>query len=66
MSRAGSVSGPEVSKSLGPEVSRGQTWFAAGSVLELSDRHNKVTTRTMRKLLAVKKLSQGFTELTVF
>ena len=43
MSRAGSVSrpevsqilGPEVSQSLGPEVSRDRTWFAAGSVLEL-------------------------------
>ena len=33
--RAGSVSLPELSKSLGPEVSRGRTWFAAGSVLEL-------------------------------
>ena len=35
MSRAGSVSGPVVYKCFGPEVSRGQTWFAAGSVLEL-------------------------------
>ena len=26
---------PEVSKASGPEVSRGRTWFAAGSVLEL-------------------------------
>jgi hypothetical protein len=32
--RAGSVSRPEVSQSLGPVVSRGRTWFAAGSVLE--------------------------------
>ena len=30
-----SVSGPEMSQSLGPEVSCGRTWFAAGSVLEL-------------------------------
>ena len=36
MSRAGSASRPEVSKSLEPEVSRGRTWFAAGCVLELS------------------------------
>ena len=33
--RAGSVSRPEMSQSLGPEVSRGRTWFAAGRVLEL-------------------------------
>ena len=26
---------PEMSKKLGPEVSRGRTWFAAGLVLEL-------------------------------
>jgi hypothetical protein len=32
---ARSVLQPEVSKSLGLEVSRGRTWFAAGSVLEL-------------------------------
>jgi hypothetical protein len=64
--RAGNFSGLEVSKSLGSEVSRCRTWFAAGSVLELSDHHNKVTLRTTRKLLAVKKLSQGFIELTVF
>ena len=37
MSRAGSVSRPEVSKSLGLEVSRGRTYFAAGLVLELYD-----------------------------
>jgi hypothetical protein len=36
MSRAGSVSRPEVFKSLGPEVSHGRTWFAVGSVLVLS------------------------------
>ena len=33
--RAGSVSQPEVSQSLEPEVSRGRTWFAAVSVLEI-------------------------------
>ena len=33
--RAGNVSQPEMSKCLGPEVSRGRTWFASGSVLEL-------------------------------
>ena len=33
--RAGNVSQPEMSKCLGPEVSRGLTWFASGSVLEL-------------------------------
>ena len=35
MSWAGSVSKPVVSKSLGPEMSRGQSLFAAGIVLEL-------------------------------
>ena len=35
MSRAGSVSRPEVAKSLRPELSIGWTWFLAPSVLEL-------------------------------
>ena len=35
--RAGCVSRREVSKHLGPEVSRSRTWFAAGSVLELTN-----------------------------
>ena len=36
MSWAGSVSRPVVSKSLGPEMSRSQSLFAAGIVLELA------------------------------
>ena len=36
MSRDGSASGPEVSKSLEPEVSRSWTWFATRSFLELN------------------------------
>ena len=35
MSWAGSVSRPVVSKSLGPEMSRGRSWFVAERVLEL-------------------------------
>ena len=35
MSWAGSVLQPVVSKSLGPEMSRGRSWFAAVRVLEL-------------------------------